>query len=64
MRGSFVWRREIPRKGAYVEAITLNEGEHEVLFPPGLKYRVKSKGLQTIGGRNFRVIEMEIDAED
>ncbi|WP_206615001.1 minor capsid protein [Mesobaculum littorinae] len=60
MRSDVLVRVEEPRSGAYVETITQNPGEFEVLLKPGLRYRVKSKGSRMLDGRSFRVIDLEI----
>lgn len=49
-----------PRKGAYIEPVTFHEEEHEVLFPPGLKYRVTDKAFEDVDGKRYRVIDLEI----
>lgn len=51
---------ERPGRGAYIEPLTVNTGEHEVVLPPGLKYRVAQKGYQVINGKRFRVIALEV----
>jgi len=53
-----------PRHGVYIEPLTLNGGEHEVLLPPGLKYRVAGKSTATVRGRTYRVIDLEIEDGD
>jgi hypothetical protein len=50
------------KKGAYIEPLTVNPGEEEVLLPPGLEYRVIGKSVRTIDGREFRVIDLEIES--
>lgn len=52
-------------RGAYVDEISLNRGEGEVLLPPGLRYRVVRKSEQDLPGqggapRSMRVIVLEI----
>lgn len=56
-----MFRIRKPAQGAYIDPVSLNPGEHEVLLPPGLKYRVSGKEYLTIRGRAFRVIDLEID---
>jgi len=62
-KSDLLLRIEKSKKGAYIEPLSLNRGEHEVLLPPGLKYRVAGKSVQTIAGREYRVIDLEIDDE-
>ena len=50
-----------PGVGAYIEPLSQLSGEHEVLLPPGLTYRVVSKSETVVAGRRFRVIELEVD---
>lgn len=45
-----------PKVGAYIEKISVNPGEEEVLFPEGLRYRIAGK--RTDGA--MRIIEVEI----
>lgn len=52
-------------RGAYVDDISLNRGEGEVLLPPGLRYRVVRKSEDDLPGqggapRRMRVIVLEI----
>lgn len=49
-----------PKRAAYIEAISANPGEEEVLFPMGLRYRVAATRMETVNGRPFRVIELEV----
>jgi hypothetical protein len=63
-RGDVLLRVEKSRVGVYIEPLSLNHGEHEVLLPPGLKYRVVGKGAKTIAGREYRVIDLEIESGD
>lgn len=58
--GDVIFRIDRPRAGAYIEPVSLHPGEHEVLLPPGLTYRVIGKGSETIDGRAHRVIDLEI----
>ncbi len=46
--------------GVYIDPLSQFPGEHEVLLPPGLAYRVKAKGVRAVGGKEFRVIDLEI----
>lgn len=48
------------RSGVYIEALSLHPGEHEVLFPPGLSYKVLSKTTRKVKGKLFRVINLEV----
>jgi hypothetical protein len=52
------------KKGAYIDPLSLNQGEEEVLLPPGLKYRVTGKSTKTIAGREYRVIDLEIESDE
>jgi hypothetical protein len=52
------------RKGEYIDFLYLNRGEEEVLLPPGLKYRVTGKSTKTIAGREYRVIDLEIESDE
>jgi hypothetical protein len=49
-----------PRHGSYIDPISENSGEQEVLFPLGLRYRVASKREETVGGQVLRVIVLEV----
>lgn|GEM_PF-299689 len=49
------------QKGVYIEPLSQNQGEHEVLLPPGLTYRVVGKSTMMVGSREFRVIDLEIE---
>lgn len=49
-----------PRHGAYIEQLSQNRGEHEVLLPPGLRYKVVGK--RTVG--SLRIIDLEIVDDD
>lgn len=51
---------EKPRHGAYIEPLSTNPGEDEVLFPLGLKYRVARKDEEQVNGRLVRVIVLEV----
>lgn len=46
--------------GVYIDPLSLNQGEHEVLLPPGLKYKVLSLTTKTVKGKLFRIIDLEI----
>jgi hypothetical protein len=49
-----------PTRGAYIERISQNPGEEEVLLPPGLRYKVVDK--RTEG--SLRIIDLEIVGDD
>jgi len=54
-----------PKTGASVSKISFYPKEAEVLLPPGLAYRVVSKGVESVdrpgfGERLYRIIELEI----
>ncbi len=49
------------KMGVYIDPLSMNQGEHEVLLPPGLAYRVVAKTTETRHGRQFRVIDLEIE---
>lgn len=49
-----------PGRGAYIEPISLNPGEEEVLFPLGLKYRVAEKQVDVVDGLIHRTIVLEV----
>ncbi|MGK0556153.1 ADP-ribosyltransferase [Bordetella bronchiseptica] len=51
------------KQGVYIDPLSLNPGEHEVLLPPGLAYRVVGKSTATFNDREYRVIDLEIDDE-
>lgn len=53
-------RIEKPRHGAYIEPISMNPGELEVLFPPGMRYRVVRRTEETINGERVRVVTLEV----
>ncbi len=53
-------RIDNPKPGVYIEPISQFPGEHEVLLPPGLTYRVKAKSTRKVGSKEFRVIDLEI----
>lgn len=55
-----IFRIAAPKRGAYIEALTQNPGEHEVLLPPGMVYRVVAKGRAMVGTKIYRVIDLEI----
>ncbi|MFZ5669117.1 MAG: phage minor head protein [Pseudomonadota bacterium] len=62
-----LFRIRKPAYGAHIEPITLNPGEEEVLFQPGLRYIVVRKTTEVIRdmfgvSRPFRVIELEMIA--
>lgn len=49
-----------PGRGAYIEPLSLNPGEEEVLFPLGLTYRVVEKRSDVRDGRIYRTIVLEV----
>lgn len=49
-----------PRVAAYIDPISVNAGEDEVLFPLGLRYRVAALREEKVNGKTFRVIELEV----
>jgi hypothetical protein len=55
-----LFRIERPTAGAYIRPVSLIPGEDEHLLPAGLKYRVKDKTFVDIGGKRFRIIDLEI----
>lgn len=59
--GDLLLRVARPGVGAYIEPLTINRGEHEVLLPPGLRYRVVKKSTMVVGDRTMNVIDLEID---
>ena len=56
-------RIDSPKGGAYIDPLSLNPGEQEVLFPPGLRYRVVEKTQEDVGGRSYRVLVLEIETD-
>ncbi len=54
-----------PSGGAYIDPLSLNQGEAEVLLRPGMRYRVVDKRNETVvdykgAPRALRVVELEI----
>lgn len=49
-----------PTGASYIDPISLNKGEDEVLFPIGLRYRVVEMRTENVRGRAFRIIELEV----
>lgn len=49
-----------PGRGAYIEPVSLNPGEDEVLFPLGLKYRVAEKLVDVVDNLIYRTIVLEV----
>lgn len=55
---------ENPRHGAYIEPLSQNPGEEEVLLPAGLPYRVVAKREEERSGVLFRVLVVEVVEND
>lgn len=55
-----LYRIERPATGAYIRPVSLIPKEDEHLIPAGLKYRVTGKSFRDIGGKRFRIIDLEI----
>jgi SPP1 gp7 family putative phage head morphogenesis protein len=49
-----------PRQGSYIDPVSENPGEHEVLFPLGVRYRVAAKREETADGQVLRVLVLEV----
>lgn len=49
-----------PKGAAYIEPLSINPGEDEVLFRLGLRYKVVELRAETVNGRPYRVIELEV----
>lgn len=51
-----------PGVGAYIDPLSMNRGEKEVLLPRGLVFKVIGKSTQKVGERVYRVIELEMES--
>jgi len=61
--GDVLFRVKSNKMGVHIEPLSLHPNEKEVLVPPGLKYRVVDKSVMTVKGKEFRVIDLEIESD-